>query len=53
MTRLISKLPGLRSRTEAEKDLQDADPLPVIIKGVVVLLLGDIALTLVAIVSSG
>ncbi len=38
MSRLIRKLSGLHSRTEAEEDWQDADPLPVILKGIAVLI---------------
>ena len=53
MTTLISKLPRLRTRTEAEKDLQDADPVPVVLLGIAALLLGDVVVTLAVIAAIG
>lgn len=53
MTALISKLPGLHSRTEAEDELLETGPWPIALVGVAVLLLGDVALTLAAIGAVG
>ena len=53
MTALISKLPGLHSRTEAEDELLETGPWPIALVGVSVLLLGDVALTLAAIGAVG
>ena len=53
MTALISKLPGLHSRTETEAELLETGPWPIAFVGVSVLLLGDVALTLAAIGAVG
>ena len=53
MTALISKLPGSHSRTEAEDELLETGPWPIALVGVAVLLLGDVALTLLAIAAVG
>jgi hypothetical protein len=53
MTTLISKLPGSQSRTDAEDELRETNPLPMALIGVAVLLLGDVAVTLAAIAAMG
>jgi hypothetical protein len=53
MTTLISMLPKSQSRTEAEDEVRESNPLPIALIGVGVLLLGDVALTLAAIAAMG
>ena len=53
MTRLTSKLPKSQSRTEAEDEVRETNPVPMAVIGVAVLLLGDVALTLAAIAAMG
>ena len=53
MTTLISKLPRSQSRTEAEDEVRETNPLPIALIGVAVLLLGDVAVTLAAIGAMG
>jgi len=53
MTALVNKLPGSHSRTETEDELLETGPRPIVLVGVAVLLLGDVALTLAAIAAVG
>jgi hypothetical protein len=53
MTTLISKLPRSQSRTDAEDEVRETNPVLIALIGVGVLLLGDVALTLAAIAALG
>lgn len=53
MTTLLSKLPRSHSPAEAEDDVPETSPFPIVVVGVAVLLLGDVAVTLAAIATMG
>ncbi len=53
MTRLTSKMPRSQGRTNVEDEVRETGPLPIALFGVVVLLLGDVALTLAPIAAMG
>ena len=53
MTTLIRKLPGSHSPAEAEDDVPETSPFPIVVVCVAVLLLGDVAVTLAAIATMG